>query len=220
MVDGVSSSKVLAVSGVPQGSVLGPLLFKLYINGVRLTTGSKLMLYADDLILYKPIKKQEDYIDVQKDLDTLNAWSDCSRLMFNPHKCKYNMVISRKKANLLVPPLITLGSSAIERTYSYKYLAVSISSDLSWSDHIHNICTRARRTIGLLYRHFYLNSNSTSLQKLYLTLVRPLLEYACQVWHPHLVRDIAKLERVQKLALRLCTKQWTLDYSTLLSLCS
>ena len=131
VVDGVSSSKVLAVSGVPQGSVLGPLLFKLYINGVRLTTGSKLMLYADDLILYKPIKKQEDYIDVQKDLDTLNAWSDCSRLMFNPHKCKYNMVISRKKANLLVPPLITLGSSAIERTYSYKYLAVSISSDLS-----------------------------------------------------------------------------------------
>ena len=80
--------------------------------------------------------------------------------------------------------------------------------------------TGARRTIGLLYHHFYLNSNSTSLQKLYLTLVRPLLEYACQVWHPHLVRDIAKLERVQKLALRLCTKQWTLDYSTLLSLCN
>ena len=81
VVDGVSSSEVHAVSGVPQGSVLGPPLFKLYINGVtdlRLTTGSKLMLYADDLILYKPIKKQEDYIDVQKDLDTLNAWSDSS----------------------------------------------------------------------------------------------------------------------------------------------
>ena len=124
-----------------------------------------------------------------------------------------------KKANFLVPPLITLGSSAIERTYSYQYLGVSISSDLSWSDHIHNICTRARRTIGSLYRHFYLNSNFTSLQNLYLTLVRPLLEYACQVWHPHLVRDIAKPERVQKLALRLCTKQGTLDYSTLLSLC-
>ena len=57
VVDCVSSSKVLAVSGVPQGLVLGPLLFKLYINGVRLTTGSKLILYADDLILYKPIKK-------------------------------------------------------------------------------------------------------------------------------------------------------------------
>ena len=56
VVDGVSSSEVHAVSGVPQGSDLGPLLFKLYINGVRLTTGSKLMLYADDLILYKPIK--------------------------------------------------------------------------------------------------------------------------------------------------------------------
>ena len=84
VVDGVSSSEVHAVSGVPQGSVLGPLLFKLYINGVRLTTGSKLMLYADDLILYKPIKKQKDYIDVQKDLDTLNAWSDSSRTYIQP----------------------------------------------------------------------------------------------------------------------------------------
>ena len=84
MVDGVSSSEVHAVSGVPQGSVLGPLLFKLYINGVRLTTSSKLMLYADDLTLYKPIKNQEDYIDVHKDLDTLNAWSDSSRTYVQP----------------------------------------------------------------------------------------------------------------------------------------
>ena len=131
--------------------------------------------------------------------------------------CKY-MVITRKRSNSLVPPVITLTSSVIERTYSYKYLGVTISSDLSWSEHIHTICTKARRTVGLLYRNFYVNSDTTSLLQLYVSLVRPLLEYACQVWHPHLVRDIAKLERVQKLALRLCTKQWTLNYSTLLSL--
>ena len=173
VVGGVSSSEVHAVSGVPQGSVLGPLLFKIYINSItdlKLTTGSKLMLYADDVILYRPISKTEEYSDVQKDLNTLNVWSNSSRLLFNPLKCKY-MVITRKKANSLVPPIITLGSSVIERTYSYKYLGVTISSDLSWSEHIHIICTKARKTIGLLYRHFYLNSNTPSLLQLYLTLV-------------------------------------------------
>ena len=106
VVGGVSSREVHAVSGVPQGSVLGPLLFKIYINSItdlKLTTGSKLMLYADDVILYRPISKTEEYSDVQKDLNTMNVWSNSSRLLFNPLKCKY-MVITRKKANSLVPP--------------------------------------------------------------------------------------------------------------------
>ena len=71
MVGGVSSREVHAVSGVPQGSVLGPLLFKIYINSItdlKLTTGSKLMLYADDVILYRPISKTEEYSDVQRTL--------------------------------------------------------------------------------------------------------------------------------------------------------
>ena len=117
VVDGVESSEVHAVSGVPQGSVLGPLLYIYGITDLKLTTGCKLVLYADDIIVYKPIKKHEDYIDIQNDLDTLQAWSNSSRMMFNPQKCKY-MVITRKRSNSL-PPVITLTSSVIERTYSY-----------------------------------------------------------------------------------------------------
>ena len=71
--------------------------------------------------------------------------------------------------------------------------------------HAQTICTKARRVIGVLYRHFYLNADTNSLLQLYLSMVRPLLEYACQVWHPHLTKDIKKLESVQKLALRLCS---------------
>ena len=67
--------------------------------------------------------------------------------------------------------------------------------------------------LGLLYRQFSSNSNETALIRLYLTLVRPLLEYGAEVWHPHLIKDILALENVQKLALRICSKQWQMSYS-------
>ena len=70
--------------------------------------------------------------------------------------------------------------------------------------------------LGLLYRSFYPNSSASSLLKLYISLIRPLLEYACQVWNPYLTKNIEKLEKVQRFALRLCVKQWDLDYPLLL----
>ena len=102
------------------------------------------------------------------------------------------------------------------RVYQFNYLGVTITSDLTWSKHIHSLCTKARKMLGLLYRTFYTDSSSTSLLKLYATVIRPSLEYACQVWDPHLVKDVEKLEGVQKFALRICLKKWELDYSSLL----
>ena len=107
-----------------------------------------------------------------------------------------HMLITRKRSNSLTPPPLSLGPSIIERTYSYKYLGVTISSNLSWSEHIHAICTKAKRLLGFLYRHFYSNANTSSLLKLYISLIRPHLEYACQVWHPHLLTDINKLAKL------------------------
>ena len=174
------------------------------VTYLQLSTGSNLILYADDIFLHKTIKTSSDYLDIQRDLDMLQAWSERTRLTFNP-KNKF-MMVTRKKCNALEPPNnIVLGTFPIERTYSFKYLGITISSTLSWSEHIHIICTKARRVIGVLYRHFYLNADTNSLLQLYLSMVRPLLEYACQVWHPHLTKDIKKLESVQKLALRLCS---------------
>ena len=218
VVDGTASSEVHTVSVVPQGSVLGPLLFLMYINSVtylQLSQGSKLILYADDIVLYKPIKTYSDY---QSELDLFQAWSDRNRLVFNLKKCKF-MIITRKKIKLLEPlNNIMLGTSPTERTYSFKYFGVTISSTLSWSGHIHNICTKARKVIGILYRHFHLNADTTSLLQLCLSPVRPILDYASQVWHPP--KYIKKLESVQKFALRLCTKQWNLDYESLLMICN
>ena len=117
------------------------------------------------------------------------------------------MLITRKRSNTLEPPSLKLGMSEIVRTYSYKYLGITITSNLSWSRHIHVICSKAKKLLGLLYRQFYLNTSTSSLLKLYLSFIRPILEYSCQVWHPYLVKE---LECVQKFALRLCVKQWDL----------
>ena len=94
----------------------------------------------------------------------------------------------------------------------------NLSSDLSWSNHNHieYICNKAKRMLGILYRQFSSNSNETALIRLCLTLVRPLLEYGAEVWHPHLIKDTLSLENVQKLALRICSKQWQMSYYDLL----
>ena len=217
VVNGATSSEVHAVSGVPQGSVLGPLLFLIYINSatdLSFSPETNITLYADDILLYKPIRNSDDYTLLQTDLDNLSDWAARSCLSFNPTKCKF-MVVTRKR-NPATPPVVTLGCHTIARVYQYTYLGVTLSADLSWDKHIHVLCTKAKKMLGLLYRSFYPNSSASSLLILYISLIRPLLEYTCQVWNQYLTKNIEKLEKVQRFALRLCVKQWDLDYPSLL----
>ena len=79
--------------------------------------------------------------------------------------------------------------SVLEQVDCYKYLGVLLTSDLSWSFHVGSICTKARHVLGLLYRRFPGSTSQNSLKQLYLSLVRPHMEYACQVWDPHLAKD-------------------------------
>ena len=89
-----------------------------------------------------------------------------------------------------------------------KYLGITVSYNLSSSEHISDIVARAKRVIGLIYRKFYHLCNTSTLRKPYLTLVRLILEYCCHVWDPFLHKDIELLESVQKFAFRVCTKCW------------
>ena len=102
VVDGESSGTLSVDSGVPQGSVLGPLLFLIYIDDIvntSLSPGSKISLYADDMMLFKIINSNADYIDLQNDIDGLNYWVTADHLTFSSSKCKY-MIISRKKNSI------------------------------------------------------------------------------------------------------------------------
>jgi hypothetical protein len=117
-------------------------------------------------------------------------------------------------------PLHTLflDGKELEEVNMFRYLGVLIKNNLSWTDHTSEICSKARKILGLLYRHFYGNSSSETLGQLYLGLVRPHLEYAAQLWDPYIQSDIDKLESVQKFALKLVTHQWDTNYDNLLEL--
>ena len=86
---------------------------------------------------------------------------------------------------------------------------------MSWSPHIQVICSKARKMLGLFYRQYQF-CDSKSLKQMYISLVRPHLEYAAQVWDPHLQQNIGDIERVQKFALRICSKEWEKEYTELL----
>ena len=215
VLDGKESAPVPVLSGVPQGSVLGPLLFLLYINDAtdeQLNCGSLTTLYADDMLLYREISCPDDYAKIQSDINTLSTWVDKNNLTLNGSKCKY-MIISRLKCNSVAAPILTLHNKAIEKVSSYKYLGVIITNDLLWSAHIERIRSKANKIIGLIYRQFYSWSSQQTLLRLYTSLVRPHLEYATQVWNPYLMKDIQKLENVQKFALKVCCKRWDLTYA-------
>lgn len=223
VLNGQQSSVSHVTSGVPQGSVLGPLLFLIYINdlpSVQLTPGTQIVLYADDILLYRDISCHSDYSSIQHDIDSISAWVESNHLTLNKNKCKY-MVVSRLVTRNVPPPrALMLSDHALERVSSYKYLGVTFTESLEWSTHICDISRKAKRVLGFIYRQYSSYLSHSSLLKLYISLVRPHIEYASQVWNPHQQKDISMLEGVQKLALKICLKDWQLCYPATLSLLS
>ena len=200
------SDHVPVTSGVPQGSVLGPILFLIYINDLPDKTKSKVRLFADDTAIYLAVSSLEDAHILQRDLDRLHQWELQWYMEFNPSKC---VVIHVTRSRTPVPGQYLLHGQALESVAGSKYLGVEISNNLSFNNHIQNITTSASPYLGFLKRN--IRSQNPALREIaYKTLVRPLVEYSSSVWSPYTKSNVDKLEIIQRRAAR-----WTSNnYST------
>ena len=181
-------------SGVPQGSILAPLLFNIFVNDLPGIISSSVAQYADDTIIYRIINSPQDSLALQEDLNNLILWSMDNNMSLNAKKCK-TMHITRSRRP--IDCSYFLGNNHLELVNQFKYLGVTISNDLSWGPHIKNIVAKASRISGFI-RRTVRSKDSVSLVLLFKSLCRPLLEYAVPAWSPFQTNHINALERVQR----------------------
>ena len=207
LVDGVRSKEEAVMSGVPQGTVLGPLLFILYINDLpaQVHSATRCRLFADDCLLYRVIHSAQDQIQLQDDLKNLQQWAADWGMVFNPSKC-FLMTISRGSTHL--PHFYELCGVVLKCVENEKYLGVTLSHDLTWGSHIAKITTKANQKLGFIKRN--LRGSPRELKRLaYIAFVRSGLEYASAVWDPHLAKDRDSIEKTQRRAARWITSTYT-----------
>ena len=156
VLEGQSSLSAPVLSGVPQGSVLGPVLFLIYINDLpEYVSNSTVRLLADDTLLYLTIHNSSDCIKLQEDINNLERWKSDWQMSFHPDKCEVIHITTKKK------PIIqkyTLHGHTLSLVSRIKYLGVNITQDLKWNSHINSVSSKANQTLGFLKRNLKINS--------------------------------------------------------------
>jgi hypothetical protein len=191
-------------SGVPQGTILGPALFLVYINDMPDEIQSTAKLFADDTKLYRQINSVSDCVHLQKDLDNLATWSQKWQLRFNEGKC---VVLKTKNK---IPFDYSLNGIPLQEATEQKDLGVLISNTLTPRNHILQATKKANQRIGLIKRCFS-DLSDTRTTTLYTTIVRPLIEYGSPAWAPWHQKDKIILDKVQSRCLRLSKNKITLQ---------
>ena len=199
LVDGQKSEESNVTSGVPQGSVLGPLLFLIFINDLPdCVSSSTVRLFADDTILYRRITSPADSERLQKDLDALQNWESKWLMRFNASKCQAIQVTNKKKP---IPAVYTIHDQVLEVVNSAKYLGVHLDSQLKFNTHVDAITRKATGTRAFLSRNLSHCSPQVK-EAAYTMFVRPSIEFASSAWDPSTQRNIQKIEQVQRGAAR------------------
>ena len=208
VLNGEASNWVDVTSGVPQGSVLGPLLFILYANDLDFGISCKLFKFADDTKMVIPIKGLDDNINGQKNVDKLVGWADRWDMKYNESKCKVLHIGSNNPKFNYSMNGVWLGDSKVE-----KDLGVYVDDKLKFSKQCLEARNRANKMLGFISRNVGHRSKEV-IKTLYNAYVRPHLEYCVQVWSPHYQKDLVMLEKVQRRATRLISGFKRLDYET------
>ena len=209
-VNGELSTPRPVISGIPQGSVLGPLLFVLYINDLPDLVKSNILLFADDTKIFQQVKSKEDAIQLQEDIDTLGKWSDEWLLKFNTDKC--HVLTLGKIDNITHTHRYALHGDEIEHVFEQKDLGVVFDMELKFEEHMGAKVKKANAIMGLIRRTFSFLDGDT-FKKLYTSFVRHHIEYAIPVWCPHLRKHIKQLENVQIRATKLVDGMKEMEYT-------
>ena len=214
VVSGSTSASFPVKAGVPQGSILGPTLFLLYVNDAEkcLPTNASLAVYADDTTLYATIPSYSD-IDqasslLQKSLDSLDRWGRAWRVQFEPTKSQ-GMLLDHHRPSW-PPPSLLFGGQPVSNTQKLKLLGVTFDAKLLYKEHIRNIARRANQRLNFLRRTVPILGPADRLT-VYKGFVRPILEYACLVWMGAAPTHLSRLDAVQKRALKLVGPQVITD---------
>jgi hypothetical protein len=192
---GSSLSKLSPVSsGVSQGSVIGPLLFNLFINDItdKLDISTTSKIFADDIKIYTEFSTTMLPNHLQNHLDLIYLWSITWQLPISHSKCN---ILTLGRHNLT--QTFSISSIPITRVESAHDLGVTIDPELKFSKHIDDIVKRAKQRSALIHRCF-LSRSTPNLLRAFKTYVRPLVEYATQIWSPYLLSNLSHVESVQR----------------------
>ena len=182
-------------AGVPQRSILGPLFFLIYVNDIVDDIHSCIRLFADDTSLYiivdNPISAADE---LNADLAKIHAWAVRWLVSFNLAKSE-SMILSRKH-NKPFHPSLSMNQNLINNVNSHKHLELTFSQDCSWHDHLELVKTKAWLRINIM-RRIKFQLERKSLQTIYISFIRPLLEYADVVWDNCTQQEASELEKNQ-----------------------
>ena len=210
IVNGVKSKCVPVASGIPQGSVLGPILFVIYINDILDNIDSNGLMFADDTKIFRLISSKGDSERLQNDIESLEKWSSKWELKFNSEKC--HVLTLGKFENIRHTHRYKICEREMEHVYTEKDLGVTIDENLSFEEHISNKIKIANALVGRI-RSSFTFLDAQTFKRLYTSLVRPHIEYAQAVWSPYLEKYIKMLENVQIRATKLVDGIGDLDYT-------
>ena len=212
VINGHSSTWCEVSSGVPQGSVLGPLLFNIYVNDIASQVNSTILQFADDLKMFRVIHDVTDFNQLQEDIDSLVTWANKWQLRFNVSKChllhlgKLHYYGTYNIQGNLIPP-----------SESVKDLGVIIDDKLKFHDHVASVTAKANRTLAVIHKSFHFTSCNMYIN-LYKSLVRPIIEYGNTIWGPHYILDQHSIEQIQRRATRILTGLYDTPYSDRLNI--
>ena len=209
-VNGNLSSEATVLSGIPQGSVLGPLLFVIYINDLPDNLNCEALLFADDTKAYTRITNRADAERLQENLRKLEEWSREWLLVFHPDKCKI-LTIGRHEDIPCAYPYSLFGTE-LEHIFEEKDIGITIDSELTFDTHIALKIKKANQTMGLIRRVFS-HMGKEMFLRLYPAFVRSHLEFSQVVWAPWKRAQIRQIEAVQERATKMVEKLGSLEYT-------